>query len=251
MSESSGVKPLQRRTAIVTGGARGIGLAIARRLSDDGCRVLLWDLDFSRFHADQAGFTPLLMQTVDVTQPEDVATAFDTACYAAGKIDILVNNAGINGPILPAWEIPLPTRERVLSVNLDGVFHCCRVAAIHMRQNANGRIVNIASVAGKEGNPGNSAYAAAKAGVIAFSKSLAKELATSGVLVNCVAPTMADTELLAEMTPDFIAAIKARIPMGRFVQVSEVAAMVAWVAGPDCSFTTGFVFDLTGGRATY
>lgn len=244
-------RPLDGRCAIVTGGARGIGLAIARRLSDDGCRVVVWDIDLSRFDQEQSGFTPLLMQTVDVTKPAQVEAAFIAACDAAGKIDILVNNAGVNGPIMPAWEIPLPAWQRVMSINLDGVFHCCRTATPHMRQNGYGRIINIASVAGKEGNPDNSAYAAAKAGVIAFSKSLAKELATSGVLVNCIAPTMADTELLAEMTPEFIAAIKARIPMGRFVKVSEVAAMAAWIAGPDCSFTTGFVFDLTGGRATY
>jgi 3-oxoacyl-[acyl-carrier protein] reductase len=139
----------------------------------------------------------------------------------------------------------------VLDIDLTGVFNCCRAVIPHMRENAYGRIVNIASVAGKEGNPGNSAYSAAKGGVIAFTKSVAKELAQSGVLVNCVAPTMAETGLLEQMTPEFIASIKAKIPMGRFVAINEIANMVAWIASPQCSFTTGFTFDLTGGRAAY
>lgn len=242
---------LQGQTAIVTGGARGIGLGIARRLASEGCRVILWDIDFSRFDAQRAGFAPLLTQNVDVADLSSVEAAFDVAREVAGGVDILVNNAGINGPVQAAWEYPLKAWQRVLAINLDGVFHCCRTVVPHMQQRAYGRIVNIASIAGKEGNPNNSAYAAAKAGVIAFTKSLAKELAGSGVIANCVAPTMAETDLLNEMTPEFIAAIKGKIPMGRFVQVPEIAAMVAWIASPECSFTTGFVFDLTGGRATY
>jgi 2-dehydro-3-deoxy-L-rhamnonate dehydrogenase (NAD+) len=242
---------LRGRTAIVTGAARGIGLAIARRLADEGCRVVLWDIDFSRFDANSVGFMPLMMQTVNVADLAAVEAAFADAVNAAGTIDILINNAGINGPILPAAEYPPEAWSKVLTVNLDSVFYCCRTLVPHMRRNGYGRIINIASIAGKEGNPGNSAYAAAKAGVIGFSKSLAKELATSGILVNCIAPTMAETDLLAEMTPEFIAAIRSKIPMGRFVRVEEVAAMAAWIAGPDCGFTTCFVFDLTGGRATY
>lgn len=244
-------KSLRGRVAIVTGAARGIGLGIARRLADDGCRVVLWDIDFSHFDPHSSGFTPLLTQTVNVADLSAVEMAFAEAREVAGKVDILINNAGINGPILPVWEYPVETWGRVLAINLNGVFYCSRTVVPHMRENGYGRIVNIASIAGKEGNPKNSAYAAAKAGVIGFSKSLAKELADSGVLINCVAPTMAETDLLTEMTPEFIAAIKSKIPMGRFVQVAEVAAMVAWIAGPECSFTTGFVFDLTGGRATY
>jgi 2-dehydro-3-deoxy-L-rhamnonate dehydrogenase (NAD+) len=251
MQSRYGPQSLQGQTAIVTGGARGIGAGIGRRLASEGCRVILWDLDFSRFDQAHAGFTPLLTQVVDVADPATVEAAFDFACEVAGGIDILVNNAGINGPVLPAWEYPVQAWQRVLAINLDGVFHCCRVAAPHMRQRAYGRIVNIASIAGKEGNPNNAAYAAAKAGVIAYTKSLAKELAGSGVLANCVAPTMAETDLLQQMTPEFIAAIKQKIPLGRFVEVAEIAAMVAWIASPECSFTTGFVFDLTGGRATY
>ncbi|OWW21616.1 SDR family NAD(P)-dependent oxidoreductase [Noviherbaspirillum denitrificans] len=242
---------IRGRTAIVTGAARGIGLGIARRLAADGCRVVLWDLDFSRFDVGTAGFEPLLLQTVDVTDAAAVEAAFAVARETAGTIDILVNNAGIIGPIVPAWEVTPDAWRRVMAVNLDGVYHCCRAAAPHMRDNGHGRIVNIASVAGKEGNPNNSAYAAAKAGVIGFSKSLARELAASGVLVNCIAPTMAETDLLAGMTPEFIAMVKGKIPMGRLACIEEIAAMTTWIAGPECSFTTGFVFDLSGGRATY
>jgi 2-dehydro-3-deoxy-L-rhamnonate dehydrogenase (NAD+) len=241
--------PIQ--TAIVTGGARGLGLGIAKRLAAEGRRVVLWDLDFKDFSASEAGFEPLLMQQVDVADLGSVTKAFDGALSAAGRIDILVNNAGINGPIAPTWEYPVEQWQRVLDIDLTGVFNCCRTAIPHLRANGYGRIVNVASVAGKEGNANGSAYAAAKGGVIAYTKSISKELAQSGVLVNCVAPTMADTDLLKQMTPEFIASIKAKIPMRRFMAIEELAAMVAWIASPECSFTTGFTFDLTGGRATY
>ena len=237
--------------AIVTGGARGLGLGIAKRLAAEGRRVILWDLDFEDFSASQAGFEPLLMQQVDVADLGAVVKAFDGALSAAGRIDILVNNAGINGPIAPTWEYPVDQWQRVLDIDLTGVFNCCRTAIPHLRANGYGRIVNVASIAGKEGNPNGSAYAAAKGGVIAYTKSISKELAQSGVLVNCVAPTMAETDLLKQMTPEFIASIKAKIPMRRFMAIEELAAMVAWIASPECSFTTGFTFDLTGGRATY
>ena len=236
------------QTAIVTGGARGFGLGIAERLSEAGCRVVLWDRSFERF---TAGFEPLAREVVDVTDAAAVAAAFARAVERAGQVEILVNNAGINGPVVPSWDYPLEAWRRVLDIDLDGVFHGVRAAVPHMRARGYGRIVNIASIAGKEGNPSGSAYAAAKGGVIAFSKSVAKELAGSGVLVNCIAPAMAETDLLREMTPEWIAAMKAKIPMGRFLQVEEVAELVAWVASPACSFTTGFTFDLTGGRATY
>ena len=241
--------PIQ--TAIVTGGARGLGLGIAKRLAAEGRRVILWDLDFEDFSASQAGFEPLFMQQVNVADLGSVAKAFDGALSAAGRIDILVNNAGINGPIAPTWEYPVDQWQRVLDIDLTGVFNCCRTVIPHLRANGYGRIVNVASVAGKEGNANGSAYAAAKGGVIAYTKSIAKELAQSGVLVNCVAPTMAETDLLKQMTPEFIASIKAKIPMRRFMAIEELAAMVAWIASADCSFTTGFTFDLTGGRATY
>jgi 3-oxoacyl-[acyl-carrier protein] reductase len=241
----------QIQTAIVTGGARGLGLGIARRLAAEKRKIILWDIDFSDFNVDEAGFEPLLMQKVNVADLNSVTKAFGEALAAAGRIDILVNNAGINGPIMPTWEYPVDQWQRVIDIDLTGVFNCCRTVIPHLRENGYGRIVNVASIAGKEGNPNSSAYAAAKGGVIAYTKSISKELAQSGVLANCIAPTMAETDLLKEMTPEFIASIKAKIPMGRLLAIEEVAAMVAWIASPECSFTTGFTFDLTGGRATY
>ena len=242
---------LAGRTAIVTGAARGIGLAIARRLAADGCRIVVWDVDLDRFDAASAGFSPLLAAPVDVTDATAVEMAFEQAIAAAGTIEILINNAGINGPVVAAWDYPLDAWKRVLAIDLDGVFHGCRAAIPHMRARGNGRIVNIASMAGKDGVPFISAYSAAKGGVIAFTKAIAKELALDGVSVNCIAPAMVETDLMAEMTADHIAAMKAKIPMGRFLKAEEVAALVAWIVGPDCSFTTGFTFDLSGGRATY
>lgn len=242
---------IRGQAAIVTGAARGIGLGIAQRLAEEGCRVILWDVDFSQFDREKADFEPLLTQVVDVSDRLAVEKAFSDAVEAAGSIEILVNNAGINGPVVAAWEYPPDAWDRVIAINLNGVFHCCRAAVPHMRQRGYGRIVNVASMAGKDGVQYISAYSAAKGGVIAFTKSLAKELAADGVLANCIAPAMAETDLLREMTPEHIAASKAKIPMGRFLQIPEIAAMVAWIAGPECSFTTGFVFDLSGGRATY
>ena len=168
-----------------------------------------------------------------------------------GRVDILVNNAGINGPVLPTWDYPVESWEKVIAIDLNGVFFCTRVVLAHMRGRKSGRIINVASIAGKEGVPGISAYSAAKGGVIAFTKALAKELAPDGVLVNCIAPALVETDLFAEMTPEHIAAMRAKIPMGRLLHIEEVASMVSWIAGPECTFTTGFAFDLTGGRATY
>ena len=242
---------MQQQTAIVTGAARGIGLAIARRLAADGHRVILWDLDFKALKTDGAGFVPFRQDVVDVTDAAAVEQAFQLAVKAAGSIEILVNNAGITGPVAPTWEYALADWKRVLDIDLNGVFYGCRAAVPHMRQRRYGRIVNIASIAGKEGVPGIAAYSAAKAGVIALTKSLAKELALDGITANCIAPAMAETELIRDLAPEFIQTMKAKIPMGRFLQVPEVAAMAAWIASPECSFTTGFTFDLTGGRATY
>ena len=170
---------------------------------------------------------------------------------ATGRVDILVNNAGINGPVHPTWEYPPEAWDQVVAVDLTGVFHCCRAVVPTMRAAGYGRIVNVASIAGKEGGPGISAYAAAKGGVIAFTKSLAKELTPSNVLVNAIAPVITETDLFKEMTPEHITAMKAKIPMGRFLRIDEIAAMVAWIASPECSFTTGATFDFSGGRATY
>jgi 3-oxoacyl-[acyl-carrier protein] reductase len=242
---------LDGQRAIVTGGARGIGLGIAARLAREGCRVALWDRSFDSFDASAAGFSPALVHVVDVADYAQVEEAFAATTGTLGAADILINNAGINGPVAPVWEYPLEAWDRVLAVDLTGVFYCSRVAIPSMRARGYGRIVNVASIAGKEGNERIAAYASAKAGVIGFTKSLARELVGSGVLVNAIAPALTETDLFREMTPEHIALARSRIPMGRTLQVRELAAMVAWIASPECSFTTGFTFDLTGGRATY
>lgn len=242
---------LQGQTAIVTGAARGIGLGIAKRLAQAGCRVVAWDLDPSPPTSPLDEYEPMLLQAVDVASLKSVEQAFASVLQAVTRVDILVNNAGVNGPTAPTWDYPAEAWDRVIAVDLTGVFNCCRTLAPHMRANAYGRIVNIASIAGKEGNPLNSAYSAAKAGVIGFTKSLASELADSGVTVNAIAPAITETDLFKEMTPEYIEGRKRRIPMGRFCTVEEIANMTAWVASPECSFTTGFTFDISGGRATY
>jgi 3-oxoacyl-[acyl-carrier protein] reductase len=239
------------QVAIVTGAVRGIGRGIAKRLAQEGARIVVWDRETAGFDAGDAGFEPALLQTVDVADYAAVERAFEATLEGLGRVDILVNNAGINGPVHPSWEYPPDVWERVVAIDLNGVFHCCRAAVPTMRASGYGRIVNVASIAGKEGGPGIAAYSAAKGGVIAFTKSLAKELTPSNVLVNCIAPVITETDLFREMTPEHIAAMKAKIPMGRFLLIDEIAAMVAWIASPECSFTTGFTFDLSGGRATY
>jgi 2-dehydro-3-deoxy-L-rhamnonate dehydrogenase (NAD+) len=244
-------RALEGQTAIVTGGVRGIGLGIARRLADDGCRVALWDLDVASFDAAAAGFAPAHLQAVNVADLAAVEHAAAATGKALGKVDILVNNAGINGPVAPTWEYPPEAWDKVLAVDLTGVFYCCRAVVPGMRTRGYGRIVNVASIVGKEGSPGIAAYAAAKAGVIGFTKSLAREVVDSGVLVNAIAPVITETDLFREMTAEHIANARGKIPMNRFLRVPEIAAMVAWIASPECSFTTGFVFDLSGGRATY
>ncbi len=244
-------KNLTGQTAIITGGARGIGLGIARELSARGCRVALWDLSFASFNAATAGFAPALLQTVNVADLADVQKTYGESVKALGPIDIFINNAGINGPVVDAWEYPVDAWDKVIAVNLTGVFYCTRTVVPDMRARKSGRIVNIASMAGKEGNPGICAYAAAKGGLIAFTKGIARELAGSGVFVNAVAPALTETELFAQMTPEHIKTMSSKIPMGRCVQIDDVARMVAWIASPDCSFTTGFTFDVSGGRAVY
>jgi 3-oxoacyl-[acyl-carrier protein] reductase len=240
------------QVAIVTGGARGIGLGIATRLAKEGCKVVIWDRDTSTFNASAAGFAPAAIETVDVADFASVERGFDlTMERVDGRVDILVNNAGISGPVAPFWEYPLDAWQRVFAVDLTGVFYCCRVVVQTMRAAGYGRIINVSSITGKEGCPGIAAYASAKAGVIGFTKSIARELVGSGVLVNCIAPVITETDLFKEMTAEHIASAKAKIPMGRFLSIDECAAMVAWIASPECSFCTGATFDLSGGRATY
>jgi len=221
------------RNAIVTGGAQGIGAAIVKRLEDSGAKVTVWDLDGS--------------PKVDVTDPGSI----DKAVKRLEKVDVLVNNAGIAGKNVPTVDYPIEEWERVLRVNLTSQFLCCRAVAPLMVKAGYGRIVNIASVAGKEGNPNAVAYSASKAGVISLTKSLGKELAKAGVLVNCVTPAAAKTAIFDQMTREHIDYMLAKIPMGRFVEVNEIAALVCWLASAECSFTTGGVFDISGGRATY
>ena len=236
---------MQDKVAVITGAARGFGRAIAERMGRDGYRIVAWDVDPD---ADQRAAH---VERMDVGEPESVDIATRNTLAAMGRIDVLVNNAGVNGPTVPIWEYPVEHWRRVITVDLTGVFLCCRAVVPHMRERGEGRIVNIASVAGKEGNANAGPYSAAKAGVIALTKSLGKELATSGVLVNCITPAMADTDLLREMTPEYVEGIKAKIPMGRLCRVEEVAEMVVFLSGPGCTFTTGGVFDLTGGRSVY
>ena len=230
------------QVAVVTGGAKGIGRAIASRLERAGARVAVWDLQTTE--AD-------LSLEVNVADELSVGNAFRHTLEALGQVDILVNNAGVNGPTVPVWEYSLADWDRVIAVDLTGVFLCSRAVVPHMRERASGRIVTVASVVGKEGNANAAPYTAAKAGAIGLTKALAKDLVDSGVLVNCVCPAMTETDLLKEMTPDYIEMVKAKIPMGRFCTVEEIADMVAWISGPECTFTTGAVFDLSGGRATY
>ena len=239
------------RTAVVTGGCKGIGLGIAKRLADAGAAVAVWDMNPDPLRNATAGAAFDAIFTVDVTEPASVEQAVQDTLAQLGRIDILVNNAGVAGPTMPTWDYPLAEWDRVIATDLTGVFLCCRAVAPVMREQESGRIVNIASVAGKEGNANASAYSAAKAGVIALTKSLGKELAQSGIIVNCVAPAMVETDLLQEMTREYIAGVTAKIPMGRLGTVQENADMVAWLCSDECSFSTGAVFDVSGGRATY
>ena len=245
---------LEGRTAVVTGGARGIGLAIAGRLLDSGANVALWDVDgaaVERGARDLSGRGQALDVAVDVTDPDAVDAAATTTRQRFRSIDILVNNAGITGPNKTTWEYAPQEWQQVMAVNLYGVFLCCRVVVPGMIEGAYGRIVNIASIAGKEGNPNAPAYSSSKAAVIALTKSLGKELARTGVLVNCVTPAAVETDIFKQMTQEHIEYMLSKIPLGRFGTPDEVAALVAWLCCEECSFSTGGVFDISGGRATY
>jgi 2-dehydro-3-deoxy-L-rhamnonate dehydrogenase (NAD+) len=248
---------LTGQTAIVTGAATGIGEAVALRLASAGAFVLATDLDEAGAAASAqkicaaAGAGRARGMRIDVTRGESAAECVRSVLDATGRIDILVNNAGIAGRAAPLWEQTIEEWHRVLAVNLDGVFHCSRAAIVPMRERKYGRIVNIASIAGKEGNPNMTAYSASKAGVIAFTKSLAKEVAQEGICVNSVTPAVVRTKILEQLTEQQVAYMTERIPMRRTGTPEEIAAVVHFLASPDCSFVTGQCYDASGGRATY
>ena len=243
---------LKGRHAVITGGASGLGYAISERMIASGASVTWWDVNTEVMaSAAKVIGSDVHCEKVDVTLPTSVVAALARTIQKCGKVDILVNSAGITGPNVKLADYPPDAWAQVINVNLNGTFHCCRELAAHMQGNHYGRIVNIASVAGKEGNPNASAYSASKAGVIALTKSLGKELANNGVLVNCVTPAAVKTAMFDQMTPEHIAFMLSKIPMSRFGNPDEIAAMVAWLCTEDCSFSTGGVFDLSGGRATY
>jgi 3-oxoacyl-[acyl-carrier protein] reductase len=242
----------QGRTAVITGGAMGIGFAVAQRLIASGGRISLWDRNaaaLDKARATLGGSTDTRM--VDVTDASDVDAAAKAAAAALGHIDALVCSAGITGPNVTLAEYPLDAWRQVIDVNINGVFYCNRAIAPIMQQQDYGRIVNIASVAGKEGNPNASAYSTSKAAVIGLTKSLGKELAKTGIRVNCVTPAAVRTAIFDQMSQQHIDFMLSKIPMGRFGKVEEIAALVAWLCSEECSFSTGAVFDLSGGRATY
>jgi 3-oxoacyl-[acyl-carrier protein] reductase len=235
---------------VVTGGASGLGYAIAERLVASGASVTIWDRDESAGRT-AAGKLSGHAIVADVSDLASVTRATEATRALVPAIDILINNAGITGPNVKLWDYPADAWREVFAVNLDGVFNCCRAVVPGMRARNYGRIVNIASVAGKDGNPNASAYSASKAAVIALTKSLGKELADTGIRVNCVTPAAVRTPLFAQMTQAHIDYMLSKIPMGRFGESHEVAALVAWLATEECSFSTGAVFDLSGGRSTY
>jgi NAD(P)-dependent dehydrogenase (short-subunit alcohol dehydrogenase family) len=245
---------LKGRVAVITGGAQGIGYAIAERMLASGASVVLWDADAAKLaeaKASLAGKGSVTTDAVELTKEADVDAAAKRAVAGLGKIDIVVNNAGITGGNATTWELDPDVWRRVIEVNLVAPYLVCRAVVPHMIAAKYGRIVNIASVAGKEGNPNASHYSASKAGLIALTKSLGKELAGKGIIVNAITPAAAKTAMFATMKQEHIDYMLSKIPMGRFLEVGEAAAMVAWLASEDCSFTTGSVVDISGGRATY
>ena len=243
---------LSGRHAVITGGAAGIGFAVTQRLLASGASVTWWDRDAGAMAAAQRQLgQPVRHVSVDVSDHASVVDAVRQTVAQHAAIDILVNSAGITGPNVKLWDYPPEQWLQVMQVNLNGLFYCCREVVPLMRERNYGRIVNIASVAGKEGNPNASAYSASKAAVIGLTKSLGKELADTGICVNCVTPAAVKTAMFDQMSPEHIQFMLSKIPMGRFGEPAEVAALVAWLCTEECSFSTGAVFDLSGGRATY
>ena len=245
---------LNGRVAIITGGAQGIGYAAAQRMLNSGAKVVLWDMDAPKLvqaKGELSALGEVSTAVVELTDDAAVSAAAAAVVAAHGRIDILVNNAGITGGNGTTWELDPAVWRKVIEVNLVAPFLTCRAVAPQMVAQGYGRIVNIASVAGKEGNPNASHYSASKAGLIALTKSLGKELATKGVIVNCITPAAAKTAMFDSMSQQHIDFMLSKIPMNRFLQATELAAMIAWLASEDCSFSTGAVFDISGGRATY
>ena len=239
------------RTAIVTGGASGLGRAVGERIVAEGGRVALWDLNAEALAAAAAAIGAAHTHALDVADADAVATAAEASAAALGRVDILVCSAGITGATAAVHEYPLDSWRRVVDINLNGLFYCCRAVVPHMLANGYGRIVNVASVAGKEGNPNASAYSASKAGVIGLTKSLGKELATKGVIANAITPATFDSPILEQLPPSQVDYMRGKIPMGRLGEVEESAAMVCFMASEECSFTTASTFDTSGGRTTF
>ncbi|NGM87681.1 SDR family oxidoreductase [Parapusillimonas sp. SGNA-6] len=245
---------LEHRVAVITGGARGIGYAVAERILDSGGTVAIWDKDAGRMDGARGALAErgtVTVHAVELTNLADVEVATQDTLAQHGRIDILVNNAGITGGNALTWDLDPAVWKQVIDINLVAPYYTCRTVVPHMMERGYGRIVNIASVAGKEGNPNASHYSASKAGLIGLTKSLGKELAGKGILVNAVTPAAARTEIFDSMTQQHIDFMLSKIPMERFVKVEEVAALVGWLCSEDCSFSTGAVFDISGGRATY
>lgn len=239
------------RTAVVTGGASGLGKASAARIVAEGGKVVLWDLNAETLKAAAAEVGAVAVTALDVADPEAVQAAAEAANATLGRIDILVASAGITGATVPVPEFPIDSWRRVIDINLNGVFYCCRAVVPFMLANDYGRIVNVASVAGKEGNPNASAYSASKAGVIGFTKSLGKELAGKGVIANSLTPATFESPILEQLPQSQVDYMRSKIPMGRLGEVEESAAMVCFMASEECSFTTASTFDTSGGRTTY
>ena len=240
---------LKNKVAVVTGGAQGFGLAIAKRFLVSGAQVVIWDIDEKiLLSVEEKNITKII---VDVTNFQKIEEATKETLSLFGRIDILVNNAGIAGPSYTTWEYPIEEWQKIIDIDLSGVFYCCKSIVPVMKKNNYGRIINIASIAGKEGNPNAMPYSAAKAGVIALTKSLGKELANNNIAVNCITPAAAKTRIFDQISQEHINYMLSKIPRNRFVKVDELASMVAWMASEENSFTTGAVFDLSGGRATY
>lgn len=239
------------RSAIISGGASGLGLEVAQRIAKEGGQVFLWDLNPDTLEQSASEVGAAGAEAFDVTDPHAVVRATESAVKAMGRIDILVNSAGITGATVPVHEFPIDNWRRVIDINLNGAFYCCRAVVPHMLRHRSGHIVNVASVAGKEGNPNASAYSASKAGVIGLTKSLGKELATKGIIVNAITPATFDSPILDQLPQSQVDYMRSKIPMGRLGEAKETAAMICFMVSDECSFTTGSTFDTSGGRTTY